>query len=99
MSSGMKLGLRPVVAVGRPHRPDDGQLVDICSNPREVVADLDSTFAVLPETILEWEEHIGPSTDGKSYPLVFKFLWTQHVGVWSFRDRLTGILREHRLGI
>ena len=49
VASRMKLRLRAVVAVGGPHRTDDGDLVDVAGRVRKPVAHLDAALAsVLP---------------------------------------------------
>ena len=45
--------LRAVVVVGRPHRADDGDVVDAVADVRPPVADLDAALAVLLEADLQ----------------------------------------------
>ena len=44
MAAGVELQLGAVVVVGRPHRADDGEVVDALADVRPPVADLDAAL-------------------------------------------------------
>ena len=101
MASGMELGLRSMVRVGRPHRANDRKLIDLGSDMREPVADLDPALAVLLESDLEWIQSVALVSVpiGHNEPLDSEFLGVLGFCKGRFCDRLSCILRKHRFWV
>ena len=97
----MELGLRSVVRVGRPHRANDRKLIDLRSDMREPVADLDTALAVFLESNLERIQSIALVSVpiGHNEALDSKFLRVLGFCKGRFCDRLSRILREHRFWV
>ena len=62
--AGVELELGAVVVVGRPHRADDGDVVDAVAEVRPPVADLDAALAALAKADLERIERLPNVTVG-----------------------------------
>ena len=97
----MELSLRSVVRVGRPHRANDRKLIDLRSDMREPVADLDTALAVFLESDLERIQSIALVSIpiGHNEPFDREFLGVLGFCKGRFCDRLSRILREHRFWV
>ena len=97
----MELRLRTVVAVGGPHRTDDGEPIHISANVGKPITDLDAAFAVLAKTDLQRIKRFALIAIGvgNDQPLDGQFFRIEYVGEWRLGNRLAAILGEHRLRI
>ena len=101
MPAGMKLRLRAVVTVGRPHGTDNRQMIHIACDMRKPIADFDTTFAMLLESDLQRVQRIPliAVAIGDYQAFNRQFFWILHIGKRGFGNRLSRILIQHRLGI
>ena len=101
MPARVEFRLCPVVAVRRPHRPDDRQLVHVARDVRKPVAHLDTALAVSPEPDLKRVELVALVAVGVGHDetLDRQLGGVLHLGERCVGDRLAGVLVEHRLGV
>ena len=101
VAPGVELRLCSVIAVGRPHRTDDRQLVDVLRDMRKPVADLDAALPVLVKADLQRIERVPLIAVGvgNHQSLERQFLRILRVGERRFGDRLAAVLGEHRLRV
>ncbi len=97
----VELKLGAMIVVGRPHRADDGDLVDARADVRPPVADLDSGLAAFGRADLK---RIEPSTNVElrlilqEHPQVAAQLVLERVGKRGLGDRLSRVAIERGLG-
>jgi hypothetical protein len=97
----MELQLSAMIDVVRPHRANDGDVVDAAADVRPPVADLDAALTALLVTDLQrvdLRKDFALVGRGGSYVRV-QILLIQHVAKRGFSNRLSGVLVEHRLRI
>src|SRR5262249_39948739 len=101
MPAGVKLELRPVIVVRRPHRAYDGNIVDAIADMRPPVAGFNAAFAVLAIADLHRKNlrvHFVQADDylAQVFLQVRRF---ERFFVRRLRDGLAGVLIQFRLWI
>ena len=101
MTPRVELSLGSMIAVGGPHRSDNGQLVDLLRHMREPVADLDATLAMLLKFHLQWVKQVPliAISIRNHQSLKRQFLRILSVGKGSFSDGLPSVFGQHRLWV
>ena len=100
--AGVELQLGAVIVVGRPHRADDGQVVDARADVRPPVADLDPGLAPLAIADLKRIEHlanVAVGVVGHHDPHVVGELVLEGLGERRLGDRLARVSIQGGLGI
>ncbi len=64
VTAGVELVLRPVIIVGRPHRPHDGHVVDAVPQVRPPVGHLDPRFPTFFKSNLQWIQFVADVSVG-----------------------------------